>query len=137
MASTIQGKSPVRKDTGFSPVPLNSMHTSTADFFRWHVVKAVPMIPKDTISFSVDSFIQSAPQPFPINGNFSYAMHAFFVPNRLVWKDWKYYYTELQQGLTPPYFTLSDLYDAVQAMEGLGDIGYKKPLSNLFLILIP
>lgn len=125
MSSTIQGKSPVRKDTGFSPVPLNSMHTSTADFFRWHVVKAIPMIPKDTISFSVDSFIQSAPQPFPINGNFSYAMHAFFVPNRLVWKDWKYYYTELQQGLTPPYFTLSDLYDAVQEMIGIGGLEYR------------
>lgn len=111
MASTLQGKSPVRNDTGFSPVPLNCMHTSTADFFRWHVVKAIPMISKDTISFSVDSFVQSAPNPFPINGNMSYCMHAFFVPNRLVWKDWKYYYTELQAGLTPPYFTLGDLWD--------------------------
>lgn len=110
MASSIQGKSPIRKDTGFSPVPLNCMHTSTCDFFRWHVVKAIPMVPNDTVSFSADTFVQGGPQPFPINGQFNYGMHAFFVPNRIVWKDWKYYYTELQQGLTMPYFTVADLW---------------------------
>lgn len=111
MASNLQGKSPVRKNSSLSPIPLNSMHTTTGDFFRWHCVKLVNMVQNDSISFSDDCFLQGAPNPFPINGSCTYAMHAFFVPNRLVWSDWKYYITGLQDGLTPPYFTIGDLVD--------------------------
>lgn len=104
------GKSPVRQDAALSPIPLNSMHTTTGDFFRWDVVKMTHMVPRDAISFSSDSFVESGPNPFPINGSFTYGQHAFFCPSRLVWKDWKFYYTELQSGLTEPYFTLADLW---------------------------
>lgn len=105
------GKSPVRKDVSLSPVPLNSMHSTTGDFFRWGCVKLLEMVPRDSISFSCDTFVQSAPNPFPINGSSSYGMHAFFCPKRLIWRDWKFYYTDLQSGLTVPYFTVGDLWD--------------------------
>lgn len=103
--------SPVRQRST-STIPLNKMHTTTADFFRWDVVHCLPMVAKDVVSFSCQSFVQSAPNPFPINGSASYGMYAFFVPNRIVWKDWKFYIENLQEGLTPPYFTLGDLVDA-------------------------
>ena len=106
------GKSPVRKDAALSPIPLNSMHSTTGDFFRWGCVKLMELVPRDAVSFSCDTFVQSAPNPFPINGSSSYGMHAFFCPKRLVWKDWKFYYTDLQSGLTEPYFTVGDLWDA-------------------------
>lgn len=111
MASNLQGKSPVRKDSALNPIPLNSMHTSTADFFRWHVAKLVCCVPRDIINFNCDTFVQGAPNPFPINGSMTYGLHAFFIPYRLLWKDWKFYYTDLQSGLTKPYFTLGDLWD--------------------------
>lgn len=103
--------SPVRSRSA-STIPLNKMHTTTGDFFRWDVVHCMPLVQKDKVSFSCQTFVQSAPNPFPINGSASYGMYAFFVPNRIVWKDWKYYIENLQDNLTPPYFTLGDLVDA-------------------------
>lgn len=96
-----------------SQFPLNKMHTTTGDFFRWDVVLAQPLIPNDSVSLNIKSFVDSGPNPFPINGSASYGMYAFFCPNRLVWDDWKYFINgELKPGLTKPFFTIGDLVDA-------------------------
>lgn len=103
--------SPVRKQSR-SQIPMNKMHTTTTDFFRWDVSFFMDLVAKDIVSLNIKSFVDSAPNPFPINGSASYGMYAFFIPNRLVWKDWMPYKEQLQEGLTPPYFTIGDLVDA-------------------------
>lgn len=95
---------------------LNKMHTSTTDFFRWDVVHCMPLVPNDSVNISLKSFIDSAPNPFPINGSCSYGMYAFYVPNRIVWDDWPNYIYSLQSDLTPPYFTCGDLRQAYQEL---------------------
>lgn len=105
----ITGKSPVR--TGVrGQFPLNKMHSTTSDFFRWDVVHMFPMVQNDVVSLNVHTFIDSAPNPYPINGKVSYGMYSFFIPYRLLWDDWKFYITGLK-NITQPYFTLEDLWE--------------------------
>ena len=115
--------------------PLNKMHTTTTDFFRIDCVHMVTFVPKDVMSVSVNTFIDSAPNPYPIDGTMRYGQYAFFVPYRLLWKDWKFYISHLQD-LTQPSFTLGDLWDACHSEEfdyynwGLMDEVYRY-LSNI------
>lgn len=90
---------------------LNKMHTTTGDFFRIDVVHMLPCVPKDIISLNVHTYIEAAPNPFPINGSMKYGLYGFFVPYRLLWSEWKNYMTDLA-NVTQPYFTLEDLFDA-------------------------
>lgn len=102
--------SPVRKQSR-SQIPLSKMHTTTADFFRWDVSFCMPLVAKDVVSLNLKSFVDSGPNPFPINGSASFGQYAFFVPERLVWEDSQDYHERLKTDVTPPYFTLEDLVD--------------------------
>lgn len=92
---------------------LNKMHTTTMDFFRWDVAHCLPLVPNDVVNLNLHSFVQAAPNPFPINGRMSVGTYAFYVPTRIVWDGWTKYITDLQSGLTIPYFTVSDLWNAI------------------------
>lgn len=92
---------------------LSKMHTSTMDFFRWDVAHCLPCVPNDVISLNLHTFVQAAPNPFPINGRMQIGTYAFFVPTRIVWPEWTQYITDLQSNLTIPYFTVEDLYTAI------------------------
>lgn len=93
--------------------PLNKMHTTTMDFFRWDVAHCMPLVPHDVVNLNLHSFVQAAPNPFPINGRMSVGTYAFYVPTRIVWEGWTKYITDLQSGLTIPYFTVTDLWNAI------------------------
>lgn len=92
---------------------LSRMHTSTMDFFRWDVATCLPLVPNDVVSLNLHSFAQAAPNPFPINGRMQFGTYAFYVPTRIVYDGWTKYITDLQSGLTLPYFTVADLWTAV------------------------
>lgn len=94
---------------------LSKMHTSTMDFFRWDVAHCMPLVPNDVVNLNIHSYIQGAPNPFPINGKMRCGLYAFYVPTRIVWENWKYYINDLQSGLTMPYFTVGDLYTALNS----------------------
>lgn len=80
------------------------------DFFRWDVAHCMPLVPNDVVSLNLHTFVQAAPNPFPINGRMQVGTYAFYVPSRIVWDGWTKYITDLQSGLTIPYFTFDDLW---------------------------
>lgn len=102
-------KMPIAKNSR-GTFDLSKMHTTTGDFFRWDCAHMLSCVPGDVISLNLHSFVQAAPNPFPINGKISFGAYAFFVPYRLVWDKWTSYITDLESGLTIPYFTFTDLY---------------------------
>ena len=106
---SIFDKSPIAKNSR-GTFDLSKMHTSTMDFFRWDVAHCMPLVPNDVVSLNLHSFVQAAPNPFPINGRMQYGCYSFYVPSRVVWPDWTKYITDLQSGLTIPYFTFDDLW---------------------------
>ena len=109
---SIFDKMPIAKGSR-GTFPLNKMHTTTADFFRWDVAHCQSLVPNDVVSLDIHSFIQAAPNPFPINGKMKCGTFAFYVPNRIVYDGWTKYITDLQSGLTLPYFTVYDLWDVL------------------------
>lgn len=131
---SIFDKQPIAKSS-HGTFPLNKMHTSTMDFFRWDVAHCMPLVPNDVVNLNLHSFIQAAPNPFPINGRMSVGMYAFYVPSRIVWDGWTKYITDLQSGLTMPYFTIYDLWDVFNTPASYIPVSHrsdaKKFLSNI------
>lgn len=106
---SIFDKMPIAKNSR-GTFDLSKMHTSTMDFFRWDVAHCMPLVPNDVVSLNIHTFVQAAPNPFPINGRMQVGTYAFYVPSRIVWDGWTKYITDLQSGLTIPYFTFDDLW---------------------------
>lgn len=92
---------------------FNKQHTSTMDFFRWDVAHCFECVPHDVISLNLHTFVDGAPNPYPINGHMRFGHYAFYVPTRIVWDQWTNYIADLNTGLTIPYFTVADLYNAL------------------------
>lgn len=83
-----------------SRVNLNSKHVTTLDFFRLQPLYCNEMIPGDKFSVNAKVFAECAPLATKVYGACHLDLHAFFVPNRLLWKDWNSYI--LQNGATTP-----------------------------------
>lgn len=92
---------------------FNKQHTSTMDFFRWDVAHCFECVPHDVITLNLHTFVDGAPNPYPINGHMRFGHYAFYVPTRIVWDQWTNYIADLNAGLTIPYFTVADLYNAL------------------------
>lgn len=87
-----------------------------------------PVIPSDRLQMSSQHLIRFAPLQAPIMSNVDVYVHYFFVPNRLIWKDWETFITgsknghKLEESDVPlPPFTLippSRLNDNAQGAAG-------------------
>lgn len=77
------------------------------------------VLPGDKFTIDVDAFIRFQPMVAPIMHRVDTFVHFFFVPNRLIWKDWENFITpgagdtlmsDLQNYVAPtkPYFTFKD-----------------------------
>lgn len=71
---------------------LSHRHTTTLDYFRLQPVVCTPMIPGDQFPVNIQTLVQSAPLATQVFGNVHLDLHAFFVPNRLVWDEWEPYF---------------------------------------------
>lgn len=54
---------------------------------------AIEMLPGSVAKYSVDHLARLAPQLAPIMGKINVYTHTFFVPNRILWKNWKWFAT--------------------------------------------
>lgn len=105
-----------------SRVNLNSKHVTTLDFYRLQPVYVQEVIPGDHHSINVSALVEAAPLSTKVYGKCHLDLHAFFVPNRLVWKDWNaYIYPETYSptsSFTPPSITGANLmaYSGYQGM---------------------
>lgn len=74
-----------------SNVNLNAVNCTTLDFMRLQPVYCQEMIPGDTFEVKCSGFVRLAPLAAPVFGRARIDYHAFFVPNRILWKDWNQY----------------------------------------------
>lgn len=61
-------------------------------------------IPGDKIGLSCESLIRFAPMVAPVMHRFDVTIHYFFVPNRIIWKNWENFITQTKIGGNVPAF---------------------------------
>lgn len=91
---------------------LGSTKSTSMDFGRLTPVVIQECTETDVISLNLHSFVRAAPNSGVLPNGMQLQLHAWFVPNRLVWSGWNEYRNKLS-SLTPPYFTVSDLNTAI------------------------
>ncbi len=62
------------------------------------------VLPGDTFKVSTEALVRFAPLIAPIMHRVNVYTHFFFVPNRLVWDDWKEFITGGDDGTSSPVF---------------------------------
>jgi hypothetical protein len=61
-----------------------------------------PTVPGDKFRFNTDAFMRTAPLIAPIMHNVRVDFHYFFVPNRLLWKEWQNFIVGENRNLVIP-----------------------------------
>lgn len=86
----------------------------TLDMGELIPVLVMDCVPGDRLNVSFESLIRFAPLIAPVMHRMDVTIHAFFVPNRLLWPDWETFITGnnlagVEEGPTPahPYVTLN------------------------------
>lgn len=121
---------------GFSSVELKRPQRSTFDLSHekrvsTRIGKLTPIlcqetIPNDTFYGSAEVLVKLAPMVAPIFQRMTMYVHYFFVPNRLLWKDWELFITAGPAGNSapvPPWVDVEDLLEAAQSYLAGGKIG--------------
>lgn len=81
---------------------LSHNHFTTMSMGKLYPVAWLECIPGDVISLDVQALVRVQPMVAPILNNLTCDLHAFFVPTRLLWKDWENFITTIEQGTIPP-----------------------------------
>lgn len=84
-------------------VKLNKFDLSFTNLLTCKMGSLVPflvqeVLPGDRFKIKTDGLIRLAPQIFPTMHNINCYMHYWFVPNRLVWKNWENFITGGEDG---------------------------------------
>lgn len=100
----VQQPQTVSAQSHFSQLPTADVERSTFDRSAGYKTtfdagKLVPfyldeIVPGDTFNMSATMFVRLATPLKPIIDNIQCDIHYFFVPNRLVWDNWKYFMGE-------------------------------------------
>lgn len=93
---------------------LSHAHKTTLDFFRLQPIFCKDMVEGDQFSVNVRSFLEAAPLATKVYGAAHLDLHAFFVPNRLLWDDWMGYFygneRNTSQRYTIPQIVANSIY---------------------------
>ena len=71
---------------------LSHQHVTTLDFFRLQPISIMETVAGDKISLNVRSLVEASPLATKVYGSAHLDLHCFFVPFRLLWKEWNNYY---------------------------------------------
>ncbi|MDD6541120.1 MAG: major capsid protein [Prevotella sp.] len=96
---SIFSKIPVKKPKR-SKFNLSHEVKMSADFGGLYPFFCQEVVPGDTFKMNTELFIRFAPMLAPIMHQVNVFTHFFFVPNRLVWKDWQDFITGGEDGQT-------------------------------------
>lgn len=126
------------KYKGFTSVELRRPGRSTFDLSHEKRVssrigKLTPVfisetMPNDTFRCSTEVLVKLAPLIAPIYHRLNLYVHYFFIPNRLLWKDWEPFITggrvgeAVESPPVPPYFVIPDALALAQNVLGPGSI---------------
>lgn len=86
---------------------LNAFDLSHNHFTTMNMGDLVPIswlecVPGDIFNLDMEMLVRAQPMLAPILNNLTCDIHAFFVPTRLLWKDWESFCTTIVQGSIPP-----------------------------------
>lgn len=98
-------------------------HITTSDFGKLIPIFCTDVVPSDRFKIGAECFIQFDPLLAPIMTSCECRLDYFFVPNRILWKNWENFITGGEDGtLQPikPYFDLGRVTEA--NMNGIGSL---------------
>lgn len=79
---------------------LSHTHITTMDFFRLQPIMCQEVIPGGSYPIDLRAVISSAPLATQVYGGCHLDLHAFFVPNRIVFENWNNYYAGNDRSLS-------------------------------------
>ena len=100
---------------------LSHEFRTTLPFGKLVPVLCEEVLPGDTFQISTSNFIRAMPMLAPLMHRVNVYTHCFFVPNRLVWDNWKTFITGGEDGTEEPTFPTIRLYDEAAAIGSLAD----------------
>lgn len=68
-------------------------------------------VPGDKFNLSCESLLRFAPMVAPVMHRFDVSIHYFFVPNRILWKNWENFITNTKVAGTVPAFPYVNVDD--------------------------
>lgn len=98
-------------------------HITTSDFGKLIPIFCTDVVPSDRFKIGAECFIQFDPLLAPIMTSCECRLDYFFVPNRILWKNWENFITGGEDGtLQPikPYFDLAKVTGA--NLNGIGSL---------------
>lgn len=75
-------------------------------------------VPGDQFNISADSLIRFAPLISPVMHRMDVTIHYFFVPNRILWRNWDDFISRKNTSLVHPYISIGDGIDPSRVNEG-------------------
>lgn len=83
---------------------LSHEYRCSAAFGQLLPVFCEEVLPGDTFQISTQAFVRAMPMVAPLMHRVNIYTHFFFVPNRLVWDEWKDFITGGEDGTAEPVF---------------------------------
>lgn len=83
---------------------LSHEHRTTCNFGELIPVFCEEVLPGDTWQINTEIFARAMPMLAPLMHRVNIYTHFFFVPNRLVWDEWKEFITGGEDGTANPQF---------------------------------
>ena len=75
----------------------------TSEFGKLVPILCEEVLPGETYKLSTQQLVRLAPLKAPYMSAVDVYTYSFFVPNRLIWKDWKNFITGKDETLIHPY----------------------------------
>ena len=84
------------------PFNLSHNHFTTMDFGLLYPVMYQECVAGDIFQLRCEALVRALPLVAPILNNMTLSLTAFFVPNRIIFKDWESFFTGIDQSTIPP-----------------------------------
>lgn len=118
-----------------SAFDLSHFNHLTAKLGKLIPVLCEPMVPGDTFKGSAEAYVRQAPMLAPIKGEYEVEITHYFVPNRLLWKNWQKFITGGQDGQQSPSFPRYNIFQNNCRLFGTGTLadylGYNLPIDTV------
>lgn len=109
-----------------SSFDMSHHQITSSDFGKIIPIAVRECVPDDQINIDPQVFIRLAPLAVPTFGHIKARIHTFFVPNRIMWRNWDKFIDGTSSS-TLPYLTTLQLQD--EAVDDPAYIGYADPVT--------